>query len=623
MPNISEIKQSILIPPLIHDDFVKGGQFCLLPNGDPEFYSGGFTAVFPFIRNGEKWAFRCWHGDIGNVKTRMELVAQGIQFASLPYFCNFTYVDEGLVVDGKIYPTTRMRWIEGQNLKEYICSNRDKRTLEKLAKSFLQLCQDLHKCKIAHGDLHHENIIVDKDGNLHLIDYDSMYVPSMKGSSDILIGKKDYQHPKRKNNHTASEKLDYFSELIIYMSILGIAQNISFIEDYQIEGSEGLLFEAKDYLDISNAKIIGELNDIGGVFTLLVKILKQYLNEDDINNLEVFDEILDRWSKAPVIKSYNSIDTIYEGEKAELKWEVSDVEHLFLDGNEIDKFKKTHKIKLDSSKYVTLKAQNGLKETSESIHINVIKRPTITFTTSLAKLRKKRGECTILKWDVKNAFSVKLITDKETLCVGLAGQQSVSPEKSHTFILEVVGLDENRTFKDELKIEVLPESEITFDTDKEYTFPSVPCVLSWSVNHAVSLTLSGVGKVNTQGTYVVEPNKDTIYTLTVEDAFGTQTKRIEIKMLPLPVIKSVLIPTPQIEHTTKIYTTINTLNATLHMSNPPSVNLVAETIKAGVFIPTPHFHSLKLPKYEVMWWRKLRSDVKLIFNKLNNIRNNE
>ncbi len=618
MPNISEIKQSVLIPALIRDSFVKDGQFCLLPNGDPEFYSGGFTAVFPFIRNGEKWAFRCWHGDIGNVKTRMEYAAQGIQTAALSYFCDFTYVDEGLVVDGKIYPTTRMKWIEGKNLKEYICSHRDKPHLEQLAKSFILLCQDLHKCKIAHGDLHHENIIVDKDGKLHLIDYDSMYVPSMAGYSDILVGKKDYQHPKRKNNHKASEKLDYFSELIIYTSILGIAQNLSFIEDYHIEGSEGLLFEAKDYFDIENANIVGELNAIGGIFVLLVKILKQYLKEDDINNLKAFDEILDQWAKTPIIKDFRIIgnETIYEDEYADLQWEVIDTEYVYINGKAIEKSKTSFKLKLDADKYITLVAKNGLKEISKSILIKVVKKPIITFSSSVTKLRLGKRESAILKWDIQNAFSVNLITDTETYPVELKGQKTVSPGKTHTFRLEVVGLDKERVFKKELLIGVLPECDIEFKSDKEYTFTSVPCVLSWNVKNANSVILSGVGNVAEHGTQVVEQDQDTLYTLTVEDEFGIQTKRIEIKMLPLPVIKTILLPILQVEQTTKIYTTINAFNATLHMSSPPSVNLAVETIKEETFVPSPHFHSLNLPKSGVMWWKNLQSNIKLIFNKL-------
>ena len=69
MPEISEITQSILVPALIKDSFVKDGTFAVLPDGNPKRYSGGFTSVYPFVKNGEKWAFRCWHSDLGNDST--------------------------------------------------------------------------------------------------------------------------------------------------------------------------------------------------------------------------------------------------------------------------------------------------------------------------------------------------------------------------------------------------------------------------------------------------------------------------------------------------------------------------------------------------------------------------
>mgnify|MGYP002623751385 CR=1 FL=1 len=167
MPNINEIIQSVGVPSLIKDDFISKGTFNELPYGGYENYAGGFTVVFPVMVNGQKWAYRCWHHNVGNLRPHFEILSEELQKLNNPYFCDFTYVDEGIMVNGFKYPTTRMRWIDGENIKQFICNHKgEKMRLKKLADSFLSMIQTLHQQEIAHGDLQHGNILVDKNDNL-------------------------------------------------------------------------------------------------------------------------------------------------------------------------------------------------------------------------------------------------------------------------------------------------------------------------------------------------------------------------------------------------------------------------------------------------------------------------
>ena len=52
--------------------------------------------------------------------------------------------------------------------------------------------------------------------------------------------------------------------------------------------------------------------------------------------------------------------------------------------------------------------------------------------------------------------------------------------------------------------------------------------------------------IEEEGTKIVEPEKAISYTITAEDEFGTKEKRIDIQMLPIPQVKSLLVPTPNI-----------------------------------------------------------------------------
>ena len=96
------------------------------------------------------------------------------------------------------------------------------------------MTQDLHRVAIAHGDLQHENILVNQYGKIFLIDYDSMYIPeeSFSKAKNTTNGKDGYQHPLRANCVYAGKKLDYFSEVVILTSIIAIAYKPELIKKY-------------------------------------------------------------------------------------------------------------------------------------------------------------------------------------------------------------------------------------------------------------------------------------------------------------------------------------------------------------------------------------------------------
>lgn len=295
MANPADIVDIIQVPALIKDIFIKAGSVVLDERGNPIHYTGGFAVVFPFIVNNEKWAFRCWYNNVGKIGKRLKILSEELNRIKLPYFCQFHYSEEGIVIDGGIKPTTRMLWVDGENIKDYICKNsKNSDMLHGLAKNFLQMCKDLHKAKISHGDLQHGNILVDSQNRIFLIDYDSMYVPALKGEKDIITGLAAYQHPARilRKNKYAHEKLDYFSELIIYLSIIAISENPGLIDLFNVADSDNLLFTKEDFVDIESSEIYGHLRSLNSEVNCLLDILVSYLRTDTIDKLIPFDTLL-------------------------------------------------------------------------------------------------------------------------------------------------------------------------------------------------------------------------------------------------------------------------------------------------------------------------------------------
>jgi len=186
-------------------------------------YSGGYTTVFPFnTSEGEKVAVRCWIADIGDAKRRSQEISTYLANLNNSYFCNFQYLEEALLINGNIYPIVLMDWVEGKTLKDFINDNihSNPSSISKVRENFKEMVTYFHQQNIAHGDLQHGNILVNPDCSLTIIDYDSMYIKPLEGMSDAIKGLPGYQHPSRSANSFVNPKLDYFSELVIYLSLL-------------------------------------------------------------------------------------------------------------------------------------------------------------------------------------------------------------------------------------------------------------------------------------------------------------------------------------------------------------------------------------------------------------------
>lgn len=557
MPTLPSIRTSIENnQSLVIDSFARQGIFRRDKRGRLVAYTGGFSVVYPFEYNNEVWAFRCWHADLGNLRGHFLTLSSALSKLNLPYFCSFTYVDEGIVVEGKKYPTTRMKWIDGKNLKEYICIHKnDKNKLKNLANNFVKMITTLHKYHISHGDLQHGNILIDDNDNLFLIDYDSVYVPELQGEADIIKGLKGYQHPKRGDNLLANEKVDYFSELIIYLSILAIAEKSSLVEKYQVEDSEQLLFSFEDFKDLENSQVYVDLMQLGGLFPILLKILSDYLDEDDICNLEPFTTLVDKYTKEPKIKSFRaSSDYLVVGQSYKLTWEVNDASRVYLNGKKIPATVcecEVRPLHIGLKSY-ELKVENGLKTVAAKLSVNVVENVRLEVGLSLKKLRKRKMQASLLQWDVQNAKKVTLeTTDGDSELIPLNGEKKCSPNVSTTYTIKAMALDGITEVSKSVSIGVFAESEVLFKADKTFTFKEVPVTLSWNVKNAKSVSLENE-TVPLVGKKVVTTDKEKCYVLEVEDEFGTKQVPLTIKTIPLPQIKTVLLPLPKLEKTVQV-----------------------------------------------------------------------
>lgn len=288
-PMPDEIINSVNTPKLILDPVARRGHFSRNKHGRLLTYSGGFGIIFQFSIDGKIYAFRCWHKDPGDSVNAQKYQAMSLYLAAHPcsYFLPSFYQTEGIVIDGTKYPTLTMEWGNGLLLKDFLADHIQQRSqLMTLADELEGMFTCLHQLKIAHGDLQHGNILVNSSGKPLLLDYDSVFVPSMHGEKATIAGYENYQHPARKRQLTLNEKMDYFSEVIILLSVLGIALDPDLWTRYRVAETEGLLFEKSDFVDLLHSGIYADLRILRNrKVDFLLDTLKAYLKMNDISML--------------------------------------------------------------------------------------------------------------------------------------------------------------------------------------------------------------------------------------------------------------------------------------------------------------------------------------------------
>lgn len=279
------------------DPVLRTGQPRLLLDGGPMVYSGGFASVFVVDAGGSSYALRCWTRDVGDAADHYQAINGYLGQVRLPYFTNFHFLPEGIVINGAKYPTLRMDWLDGEPLREFIGEHFcDAQILDRTAVAFLDMSRELHRHRIAHGDLQSDNLNVRERGDkieLRLLDYDTLYVPTKRATPVSSIGIPAYQHPRRGDSPIATEKDDYYSELVIYLTLLALAEDSGLWRDYHIETRDKeLLFAAADLTASHPSALFHRLRKLSPLVSHLTLMLWNFTRHPDILTLPPLEEAI-------------------------------------------------------------------------------------------------------------------------------------------------------------------------------------------------------------------------------------------------------------------------------------------------------------------------------------------
>ena len=235
-------------------------------HGEPYRSSGAFAVVFKMKdeQTGKCYALKCFTEEQEGRAEAYRQIADELDMVDSPYITSVKYMEKELFVDSQCeedeFPVLLMDWVDGETMDAYIAANNHNQSaMSMLCYRFGKMAAWLRSQSFGHGDVKPDNIIIRPDGSLTLVDYDGMFVPSMKGSKSPTVGTRDFCHPLRTVDDF-DETIDDFSLASIALSLKATSMKPTLLDIYG--ASDRLLFSENDYRNPSNSKVISALQEL-------------------------------------------------------------------------------------------------------------------------------------------------------------------------------------------------------------------------------------------------------------------------------------------------------------------------------------------------------------------------
>ena len=235
-------------------------------HGEPYRSSGAFAVVFKMKdeQTGKCYALKCFTEEQEGRAEAYRQIADELDMVDSPYITSVKYMEKELFVDSQCeedeFPVLLMDWVDGETMEAYIAANNHNQSaMSMLCYRFGKMAAWLRSQSFGHGDVKPDNIIIRPDGSLTLVDYDGMFVPSMKGSKSPTVGTRDFCHPLRTVDDF-DETIDDFSLASIALSLKATSMKPTLLDIYG--ASDRLLFSENDYRNPSNSKVISALQEL-------------------------------------------------------------------------------------------------------------------------------------------------------------------------------------------------------------------------------------------------------------------------------------------------------------------------------------------------------------------------
>jgi hypothetical protein len=258
---------------------------------------GAFARVYKVQKDKNFVALRFFTTNKGGLKSRYKILGdyfkKNIRGNDKPScIMDFKYLTNAVKISIKknnvLFDLIKMDWIDGKTLEYFMITCKNKNEIKIIKEKFKKTIEDMEQYGIAHGDLHPKNIMIDKNSEIKLVDYDCMYVEDFKGSSMPELGDLDTQHPNRASFKYDST-IDRFSALVLYLALMVIEEDPNFSN---IRNGD-FIFKKEDYEDPHNSNTFKKLKMLSEDVNYILKILISYCEQKN-PKIDTLSSILEK-----------------------------------------------------------------------------------------------------------------------------------------------------------------------------------------------------------------------------------------------------------------------------------------------------------------------------------------
>ena len=257
-PTLAEYNKALESPlNAVLDPDIKAGKL-FKDKAGPLYYNEANTgAKYVAVYRMSNWIVKCFIGKAPpDISQRYQAINKYIKQheTQLSFLVSQYWVEQGMSIHGQIVPFIKSPYIENIPLGIFLGDMdveryKDTRLVTRLAEQWLHIMKTFEDLEMAHGDLDITNVLV--CGNPHnvtlrLIDFDNMYVPALKG---FRLNERGHEHfqPFEESVRHFDKDMDNFSALVIYISLIAIAEDPLLWERAHANDEDKLLLGSHDY----------------------------------------------------------------------------------------------------------------------------------------------------------------------------------------------------------------------------------------------------------------------------------------------------------------------------------------------------------------------------------------
>lgn len=467
------------------------------------------------------------------------------------YFVDFNFIEKLIYVEANskesdnYFPGLVMDWANGFTLGTKIkdlCNSKNRKELKKLSGSFKELSIFLLDNKVGHGDLKHDNIIVDENGQMKLVDYDGMFVPAFSNQLSNELGTDSFQHPGR-NNSDFNERIDHFSILTIYVSILALSANPDLYNRFNDQ--QNLLFTKEDFLYPDNSELFKILSNEKETKSLTF-FVKQSLASNNIY-IDNIKDLLNGKIPKPHLSITHKPEKVLIGELVKISWSAENASFVKVNGVEYLKVNSIEEVVKKDQKF-QFEYGNGLETIKQDYKIDTVPKPEIS-NFSANHVALKFDEKLELKWAAKNFKSAYLKYNQIQIDVSEVNRYIIEGLTKNLIIsLELISLINNRKVNESINIEVYYPVSLKVSQEKKITFPNRSVKLLIDTENAQKVTLSPLNiDLTGKKEFDLKTDKDISFVIVAENNRYNVAHRSEIEVLKAPAYTKKVIELPKID----------------------------------------------------------------------------